>query len=238
LQLNTTTDSWSHNGEGSALPEAYRRQLLDHIIGKVNTRHGGDVDHLLVMYAGGQNSWLSFYLGDPNVRWKLRRIRVDSLTLTGLHPEWHPWIAEYCDYSPVRLRQLLQERPDLVGDVFSEVDFHRIPILVLERDGKHLVLDGMHRTVHTIVMGQEHIWAYVTHVPINGYKPETVPDAPTDVFLLAKRGRSLTPQELVEAIDLLAAYTPGIDDTLQEWLDKCPTIQGTSDVAVAVTEDY
>lgn len=234
MKLNTTTDSWAPNGEGGTLPEAYRLQLLDHVKGKVYQRHGGDIDHMLVMYTGGINNWLSFYLGDPNIRWQLRKVRVDSLTLTGLHPEWHDWITEYCKRSPVRLRRLLVEKPELVGDIFNKVEDPNIPILVLERDGKRLIIDGMHRTVHALVEELEYIWAYVTHVPVDGYKPVTVPDVPTDPAYLAKRGRTLTPQQLIRAIDLLAAYTPGIDEILKGWLEKRPTIQQrTSDYDVA-----
>lgn len=231
ITINIIKDSWSPNGEGGTLPEAYRRQLLSHVMGKVYARHEGDLDHMLVMYTGGINNWLSFYLGDPNVRWKLRRIRVDSLTLTGLHPEWHDWIIGYCKRSPERFRRLLVEKPELVGDIFVKVEDPDIPILVLEQNGERLIIDGMHRTIHTLVEELEYIWAYVAHVPINGYKPVTVPDVATDPVYLAKRGRSLTPQQLMEAIDFLAAYTPGINDVFKEWLEKRPTIQGNSDVA-------
>jgi len=113
----------------------------------------------LLAHSGSLLNWVGEYINDKSINWQLKRIPIDSLTLTGTGPEWNEITIKKAERKPAKLRKLLQEKK--VKNLFKKAQFTDVPILVRKENDKLKVLDGMNRTIAAIRDGKQKIRAYI-----------------------------------------------------------------------------
>lgn len=113
----------------------------------------------LLMYSGARLNWVGEYVNDESIKWELKTVKVDELTLTGTGPEWNEIIIDRAKASPAMLRKLLKDPK--IKRMFENSKFVDIPILVRREGDKLKILDGMNRTIAAIRDNINDIRAYV-----------------------------------------------------------------------------
>lgn len=114
---------------------------------------------MLLVYSGALLNWVGEYINDKSINWKLQKIALDSLTLSGTGPEWDSIIRNKAQLSPAKLRDLMKD--ESIHAVFAGATNSGLPILV-RKDGDQIkILDGMNRVISGIRDGQAEIEAYV-----------------------------------------------------------------------------
>lgn len=142
----------------SDFPKSYLEDLVKNHQEKVAKSQPDPADRLLT-YSGSLLNWVGEYINDESVSWKLKKITINSLTLTGTGPEWNKITIEKAERKPDKLRELLKERK--IRKIFKECKFIDIPILVRVENDKLKVLDGMNRMIAAIRDGKKEIRAYI-----------------------------------------------------------------------------
>lgn len=111
-----------------------------------------------------------WWVGNERYQWNLERWNITDLVLTGMGDDMNPLLEEV-GHDPNRLRKYMKQyygqhkndKDDPKGlKRFRESTLHdRFRTLLLrEQEGKALVLDGMHRTLHYLATGVDTVTAY------------------------------------------------------------------------------
>jgi len=138
-------------------PQDYLKGLEENHREKVEA--STDSAQRILMYSGARLNWIGEYINDESVHWKLEKVPVDSLTLTGTGPEWNKITIEQAERSPVKFRELLSEPH--VAAMFESCQFVDIPILVRKEGEELKIIDGMNRTIAAIRDNIPEIQAYI-----------------------------------------------------------------------------
>lgn len=139
-------------------PKSYLEALAKNHQEKVSQLLKHPADRLL-MYSGSLLNWVGEYINDKSINWELKKIPVDSLTLTGTGPEWNKIVIKRARRKPGKLRKLFKDPK--VKNIFKEAKFTDVPILVRVEGNELKVLDGMKRVIAAIRDGIAEIKAYV-----------------------------------------------------------------------------
>jgi hypothetical protein len=118
-----------------------------------------DTAEKLLMYSGARLNWVGEYINDESVKWELKTLPVDSLTLTGTGPAWNEIIINRAEAKPSKLRELLKDPK--ISKMFENSSYIDIPILVRKEGEKLKILDGMNRTIAAVRDNIKEISAYV-----------------------------------------------------------------------------
>jgi hypothetical protein len=159
----------------SDFPEAYLTALERNHREKVEA--SSDPAERLLMYSGARLNWVGEYINDASIRWRLEKVPVYSLTLTGTCPEWNAIILGRAEANPAKFRELLK-RPD-IKTMFQASQYTDIPILIRNEYGKLKILDGMNRTIAAIRDNIRGIRAYIgtrEGVPVPIIEPHVIYD--------------------------------------------------------------
>lgn len=157
-------------------------------------------------------NWVGEYLTDLSLSWTKEEIEIDKLTLTGTNPAWNKVVIEECHRSPQELRQRLSTDAQL-GKAFKNGMGQPAPILVRFEDDQYKVLDGMHRTLGAIAVGQTVITAYIAH---RTGKPQPVcePHVVYDFIRAFERGLGGSEEEFVAGLRFLRKAYVNVDRLL------------------------
>lgn len=139
-------------------PKSYLEALAKNHQEKVSQSLQHPTDRLLI-YSGSLLNWVGEYINDEGISWELKKIPVDSLTLTGTGPEWNKIIIKRAETKPSKLRKFFKDPK--IKNIFKEATFTDVPILVRAEGNKLKVLDGMKRVIAAIRDGRNEIRAYV-----------------------------------------------------------------------------
>jgi hypothetical protein len=140
------------------LPKSYLESLVKNHQEKA-LRVLKDPSEKLLMYSGALLNWVGEYINDESIKWELKKLPVNDLTLTGTSPEWNEIIIKKAKRSPQKFKELLSHPQ--IKEIFEEAKFSEAPILVRVADDKLKVLDGMNRVIAAIRDGVTEIEACV-----------------------------------------------------------------------------
>jgi len=162
----------------------------------------------ILVSSGVLMNWLGDFLGNPEIKWELRKLSLEQLLLTGTEPEMNQVFIEQAERQPGKLRQLLLGDASLAERVNSWVGQVTDESILVRDDegksGKYKVLDGMHRVVKAVMAGQVEIEAYV---PINAteVRPVVEPHVIYDLIRGYWRGTrdELGREQLYQALRLM-----------------------------------
>jgi hypothetical protein len=197
-----------HNFPDPTYLEALARHLREQF-----EAHNSTLDRL-VTYAGATLKWDGDFLTDPNVRWSKEALDINSITLTGVGPEWNKIIIEQCDRSPEKLRALIQTDA-AVAKLAQGVPTDRQPIMVRADGDKLKTLDGMKRVIAAIRDGQDTIAAYVAHLD-GKPRPQCEPHVIYDLLRSYERGINTDKDGLITALRYLRRSYANVDMLLRE----------------------
>lgn len=139
-------------------PSKYLEGLAENHQKKVLERFKDPADRLL-MYSGALLNWVGEFINDESINWKLEKIPLKDIILTGTGPEWNEITYVKAERSPIKLRKLMKKKS--IREMFKEAKYVDIPILIREVDGELKVLDGMKRVIAASRDGIDEIRAYV-----------------------------------------------------------------------------
>ncbi|MEX1061529.1 MAG: hypothetical protein WEC39_00205 [Patescibacteria group bacterium] len=143
------------------IPQKYLEDLVQNHRKKIEK--DANLEDQLLMYSGARLNWVGEYINDDSINWRLQRLNVDDLTLTGTNPEWNKIILDQAERNPAKLRELMKDPK--IRKIFAKSKFAEVPILARtrEKEGKTdiLVLDGMNRLIAAIRDGISEIDVYV-----------------------------------------------------------------------------
>lgn len=168
----------------------------------------------ILVFSGVSMNWQADFLLDETVKWQKKRLKLESLYLTGTNPEWNAIIIDKCQRSPKKFREFLKSKPE-AKKIFSKAKFSAYPILVRVEDGKMKVFDGMNRVIASLRDGRKDISVWIAKSS-NSPKPKIEPHVIYDFLRSYHRKINTDRRELITALKFLRKSYSNVDRLLKE----------------------
>lgn len=117
------------------------------------------------------------YLTNDKYSWTLENISINKILLTGMNPIINKYTLDVCSRNPKKfVKQWKNDaimRIDLISNGFDvKIENNvKFPIITFKEGDKFVILDGMHRTLTSIIANKKHIKGWVGRIAKSNGQP-------------------------------------------------------------------